>query len=80
MHHITVSYPSTLAEALDLNSPDFEDEMRRLALVKLYELGKISSGQAARALNMTKLDFLDCLAQYQVSYLATDLENDLANA
>ena len=53
-------------------------------MVKLYELGKVSSGVAASVLGLSRLDFLELLAKYNVSVLCAydtnDLEEDIANA
>jgi predicted HTH domain antitoxin len=58
--------------------------MKTLSLVKLYELGKISSGLAAKLLSMNRVDFLELLEKYNVSYfhkgLENELESDLRNA
>jgi predicted HTH domain antitoxin len=61
---------------------EFEREMKTISLVKLYELGKVSSGTAARVLGISRLAFLDILAVHQVSCFpdADELEADLINA
>ncbi|PIY10317.1 MAG: Fis family transcriptional regulator [Flexibacter sp. CG_4_10_14_3_um_filter_32_15] len=43
----------------------------RLALVKLFEIGKISSGKVAQILGITRIAFFDVLAKYGV-----DIYND----
>jgi predicted HTH domain antitoxin len=60
---------------------EFEREIKTLSLVKLYDLGKVSSGLAAEALGVSRLAFLDTLARYRVSYFADEreLESDVAN-
>jgi predicted HTH domain antitoxin len=61
---------------------EFEREIKTLSLVKLYELGKVSSGIAAKILNISRLDFLDLLALYQVSCFPDpeELAEDFNNA
>lgn len=53
-------------------------------MVKLYELGKISSGIAAKVLGFSRLDFLEIIGKYRVSTIDfnddDDLNNDIANA
>ena len=82
MNQINVSYPETLAFSLKMQSSEFEREIKTASLVKFYELGKISSGFAAKILGISRIDFLDRLAAYGVStYVDTDeLETDIANA
>lgn len=81
---INVKYPEELANSLKMGESEFEKEIRNLSLVKLFELGKISSGFAARLLNISRIDFLELLGKYKVSIfpdnLAQDLESDYNNA
>jgi len=81
---INIEYPESLANSLKLKGKDFEKEMKTSSLVKLFELGKVSSGTAAKVLGLTRLDFLELLAKYKVSPLGQfdmeDLRDDIANA
>jgi len=82
MNQITVSYPETLAFSLKMQNNEFEREIKTASLVKFYEMGKVSSGFAAKILGISRIDFLDRLAAYGVSaYAAADeLETDFGNA
>lgn len=81
---IRIEYPESLANSLKLTGNDFVLEMKTSSLVKLYELGKVSSGVAAKVLGISRIDFLDLLAKYKVSvigdYDSGDLNDDIANA
>jgi len=81
---ISINYPESLAFSLKMGNQEFKNEMKTISLIKLYELGKISSGLAAKLLNMSRIDFLELLEKYNVSYFHTGLENeiesDLSNA
>jgi predicted HTH domain antitoxin len=81
---INIEYPESLANSLRLNEKDFENEIKTSALIKLYEMGKISSGIAAKVLGLNRLDFLDLLAKYKVSvigqYDSNELGEDIENA
>ena len=81
---IKIEYPESLAITLRLSDKDFASEMKISSLVKLFELGKVSSGVAARVLGLSRLDFLELLAKYNVSVLdgydTNDLNEDIANA
>ena len=81
---IIVKYPDYLANSLKLSGKDFEKEIKMSSIVKLFELSKISSGMAAKVLGLSRLEFLDSIASYKVSFLdysdIDDLENDIANA
>ena len=43
------------------------EEIRMLAAVKLYELGRVSSGRAAELAGLSRVAFLDRLGRYNVS-------------
>ena len=81
---IYIEYPESLANSLKLRGKEFENEMKINSLVKLFELGKVSSGTAAKVLGLTRLDFLDLLSKYKVSSLgqfdSDDLRDDIVNA
>ena len=81
---ISINYPESLAFSLKMENQEFISEMKTISLIKLYELGKISSGLAAKLLNMNRIDFLELLEKYNVSYfhtgLESELESDLLNA
>jgi len=78
---ISIEYPDYLAHSMRLNKEDFGKEVKVSALVKLFELGKVSSGLAAKVLNMSRVEFLGLLAHYNVSFLnAEDLAEDIENA
>ncbi len=49
---IHIEYPESLANTLRLNGKDFESEIKTSSLVKLYELGSVLSGIAARVLGL----------------------------
>jgi predicted HTH domain antitoxin len=67
MKQLNISLPQDLAWLLKMEDAEFEREFKLLALVKLYELGKISSGVAARTLDMSRVEFLHTLGHYKVS-------------
>lgn len=81
---INIEYPEYLANKLKLSVKDFESEMKTSSLVKLFELGKVSSGVAARVLGISRVDFLELLSKYNVSVFGAcdleDLNEDIANA
>jgi predicted HTH domain antitoxin len=64
---IIVKYPEELAFSLKMGDSEFEKEIRKISLIKLYELGKISSGFAARLLSISRIDFIELLGLYNVS-------------
>ena len=72
---VTVELP----ENFDMS--EFEVTMTLAA--KLYESGKLSSGQAAEMVGLSKRAFIELLGKYGVSvfgYGPDEMENDLRNA
>ncbi len=58
-------------------------ELKMIIASKLFEEGKISSGQASEIVGISKRAFIEILGKYKVSifgYDFEDLEEDLANA
>lgn len=73
---INIQYPASLANSLKMSKDAFSVEVKTSALVKLYELGRISSGIAAKALGINRVDFLNLLANYKVSiYDYSDIDS-----
>ncbi len=58
---------------------EFVNEMRKLTVVKLYEIGKISSSLASKILNLNRVDFLELINKYQVLFFSHKSENELLN-
>ncbi len=72
---------------LKLNVPDSLDlddrEVAMLVATKLYEQGKLSLGQAAELVGLSKRTFAELLGKYNVSifnYPALELAGDVKNA
>jgi len=47
-----------VSETLKLSDVEFAEEMKFLVVAKLYELGKISSGKAAKLAGLDRVSFL----------------------
>ncbi|SHI76405.1 Uncharacterised protein family (UPF0175) [Cruoricaptor ignavus] len=81
MNYILVQYPDFLADAMRISSEDFAKEARLATLLKLFEQGKISSGNAAKAIGVSRLEFLELAGTENVETLFSEaLSEDLANA
>ena len=46
-----------------------ENEMKHMLAAKLYEAGRLSLGQAAEVVGMTKVEFAEILHRYDVSFI-----------
>lgn len=69
-HQLQVDLPSSLSE----------EEVRMLLAIKLYEMERVSLGQAAKMAGYTKRAFLEVLGRYQIPvfrYSPEDLREEL---
>lgn len=83
MHTLTISYPDDLLLSLKESPEEFAAEARLLLAVKLYELGKVSTGRAAELAGISRVEFFFALGRFGLSPVGVDpdeLERDLANA
>lgn len=65
---------------VDIPAEISADEAQILLAIKLYEVGKITLGQAAKLAHYTKSDFMETLGRYQVpvyNYPPEDLREEI---
>lgn len=83
MNTLTLNYPENLPDSARLSRREFEETMRLAMAAKLFELGRVSSGQAAQFVPMDRYTFLKSLKQVEVAAIQWDIEefaSEIANA
>lgn len=72
---IVIDVPEKILLAEKMDASSFARELRILAAVKLYELGRLSSGRAAELAAMPRVEFLLELGRYKVFPLEAELRD-----
>jgi len=57
-HQLKIDYGDEVLAGLGLSPNEFAREARFLLAAKLYDMGRLSSGQAARLCELDRVDFL----------------------
>jgi predicted HTH domain antitoxin len=72
---IVISVPEKVLLAEKTDEASFAREVSMLAAVKLYELGRLSSGRAAELAGMSRVEFLLSLGRYKVFPFEAELHD-----
>jgi len=83
MSAVQLEIPEETLISLKTDVETFGRDLKVLAAVKLFELGKLSSGRAAQLASLTRVEFLLALRHFQVSpfqITEDELRQDILNA
>ncbi len=83
MEKVVLDIPEEILISLKETTQEFSKDILMLAAVKLFELGKLSSGRAAQLAGMSRISFLQMLTRYKVPIFdltEEELKQDMLNA
>ncbi|MEO1400192.1 MAG: UPF0175 family protein [Cyanobacteria bacterium J06635_1] len=83
MSMVQIEVPEEVLISLKQTPETLSRELSMLAAVKLFELGRLSSGRAAQLAQISRVEFLNLIGHYQVSPFPLspeELEQDVLNA
>ena len=80
MNTVSIQVPDSAVAVFANMDDDLGTSILAAAVVKWYELGKVSQAKAAEILGLSRANFLDLLASYRVSawqYTKEELDEEL---
>jgi len=78
--NVCYAFPPGFEKAVQMTREELDRHIRLMAALKMFELGKISSGKAAELAGMSHAEFLETCGVYHVSvfnYSAEDAKEEL---
>ena len=81
MKTLEVDIPDVAFSTMRMDLKEMASEMRNAAVVKWYELGRISQGRGAEIAGVSRARFIDLLSKYGVSpfqYTEQEIEDELS--
>lgn len=67
IEEVKMKYPRGFELSVHMTKEELESHIRLMAALKMFELGKVSSGKAAELAGMSRVEFLETCGRYKVS-------------
>ena len=64
---LKIRCPTGFEFAVHMTKDELEHHIRLMAALKMFELGKVSSGKAAELAGMSRIEFLETCGRYRIS-------------
>lgn len=80
IEEMKIKFPRGFESAVHLTKDELEAHIRLMAALKMFELGKVSSGKAAELAGISRIEFLETCGRYKVSvfnYPEDEIEKEL---
>jgi hypothetical protein len=77
MRKLSVKYPESIPAVINLSPEIFEKKAITAMAVKLFEIGMLTSGQAASLAGISRVEFLLSCHQFEASSVEWDDEQEL---
>jgi predicted HTH domain antitoxin len=80
IEELKIKYPHGFECAVHMTREEMEQHIRLMAALKMFELGKVSSGRAAQLAGMSRVEFFETCGRYRVSifnYLPEEIEPEV---
>lgn len=80
MEKLTIDYPEGLERAVSTTREELGTQIRLMAALKMFELGKLSSGKAAQLAGITRVEFFEMCGRYLVpivNYSSDEIDAEL---
>ena len=80
MSTFQLNLPAGFEDAVALTPAELERQVRLMAAIKMFELGKLSSGRAAELAGVSRVQFIELCSQYGVpiaDYSPEELDSEV---
>ena len=77
---LKIKYPAGFEHAVHMTKEEMEQHIRLMAALKMFELGKVSSGKAAELAGMSRAEFFEACGRYRISvfnYPGEEIEEEI---